>query len=187
MNMYPDVSRRENLPEPLRVMLKEYPHAGWAAHPNFRRLAEFWLERHVGFRHMLALLRSDAEHLIDRLISAETMAPRLSGIGNALIGYLHGHHQMEDRHYFPKLSQAEPRLERGFDMLERDHLLLDPAMGRLASAANKVLRLATDPEAARERTTELLDEIETLGRLLVRHLTDEEELVVPVLLRSGIS
>ena len=46
---------------------------------------------------------------------------------------------------------------------------------------------AADTEAARERTTELLDEIETLGRLLVRHLTDEEELVVPVLLRSGIS
>ena len=72
-------------------------------------------------------------------------------------------------------------------MLERDHQALDPALARFAEAANAVLRLTPRAGApAREAVPALRAEIGGLRRLLDRHLTDEEELVVPVVLKSGL-
>ena len=47
---------RTELPEALRVLLAEFPKSGWNAHPNFKGLVEFWLNRHGMFRQICQAL-----------------------------------------------------------------------------------------------------------------------------------
>jgi iron-sulfur cluster repair protein YtfE (RIC family) len=71
----------------------------------------------------------------------------------------------------------EPRLERAFALLDTDHHRLHEELEALAEAANGVLRGgAAGP---------LSDRLAGMERFLDRHLTDEEEVVVPVILEVG--
>jgi hypothetical protein len=54
------------------------------------------------------------------------------------------HHQVEDLSYFPLFRAAEPRLVRGFEVLEHDHDILHERIARLADAANAFLE-ASEP------------------------------------------
>jgi len=76
----------------------------------------------------------------------------------------------------------DARLEAGFDLLDFDHHALDAGLNALTVAANDVLRtLGTDARAL-EPSARLKRKLDAFGRFLDRHLTDEEELVVPVIL-----
>lgn len=175
---------RDGLPEALRVLLAEHPREAWERDPNFHGLVSFWLERHLMFRRLLAILRGDGEALSERHLDAPVYAGRLARIGQIFLGELDGHHRIEDAHYFPVLARAEPRVERGFALLEADHEALEGHLAGFAEAANRLLREIAEgggPDGAGP----FLDRLEGLGRLLDRHLTDEEDLVVPVILRHG--
>ena len=50
------LAARAGLPDPLRVLVEQYPRPGWEAHPHFTALTRFWLDRHIGFRRMQGLL-----------------------------------------------------------------------------------------------------------------------------------
>lgn len=169
---------REGLPEALRALLADYPRAGWQTHANFAGLVEFWLDRHMMFRRLCEVLRTDAEQAVDARIDPQSHNGRLSRYGGMLVQQLHGHHQIEDAHYFPALVQRERRLERGFEILDRDHHALDGLLDRFTTAANGVLQGSTEPGAFRE-------EVLSFERFLHRHLEDEEDLIVPVILKHG--
>jgi hypothetical protein len=175
---------REGLPDALRVLLADHPRESWERDPNFSGLVAFWLERHLMFRRLLAMLRAETEALIDRRLEAASGAPRLARIGGLLLGELDGHHRIEDAHYFPVLACAEPRIARGFDLLEADHEALEAELAAFAGAANGLLR-ALPGAGGRDAAGRFLARIDGLGKLLDRHLTDEEDLVVPVILRHG--
>jgi hypothetical protein len=70
----------------------------------------------------------------------------------------------------------------GFDLLDTDHGALDGAMHRLAEATNAVLATMRAGNPAEGAAGNLATELAAFGRLLDRHLIDEEELVVPVIL-----
>ena len=176
---------RERLPDALRVLVEELPREGWAAHPGFSELIRFWLDRHMMFRQLLALLHADAEAAEAGRLDAEGFARRLSHRGGLFVNELHAHHGIEDARYFPVLRARDPRVERGFAILDRDHHALDGALGLFAERANAVLRGAREREGARDRAGAFLREVEGFAPLLERHLVDEEELVVPVLLRHA--
>lgn len=180
-DLEPDLrlDRRRGLPEALRVLLRELPRADWPDHPNFHGMVSFWLDRHLMFRRLQAQLRADAQALAEGAMDRDTYAPRLGRFGGLLIQELHGHHQIEDRHYFPRLVQIEPRIARGFALLEQDHDAMDPMLHALAETANAVLRGAP--------AEGLASHLDQFGTLLDRHLTDEEEIIVPVLLKSGFA
>lgn len=171
------LSLRDGLPDDLKVLLRDLPRADWPGHPGFAGLVQFWLDRHGMFRQLLDLLQTDQRALADRKIDAKAYAPRLSRFGSTLLGELHGHHQIEDQHYFPRLARFDARLQRGFDLLDADHHAMDAALHDLAEGANAVLR--GGPVGA------FGDRLDAFARLLDRHLTDEEDLIVPVILRSG--
>jgi hemerythrin-like domain-containing protein len=95
---------------------------------------------------------------------------------------LHVHHNVEDVHYFPIMSQKEARVAAGFALLDSDHHALDGHLNRFVERANGVLKPPADPKPVVGR---FLDEVQGLGAMLDRHLTDEEELVVPVILKYG--
>ena len=174
---------RRALPDALRVLIEEIPRETWEAHPHFGGIVQFWLERHLMFRDLLGRLHADTESLIDRRITAEAYAPVLSRMGGMFLDELHGHHHVEDAHYFPKLVKLDARVERAFDILDADHKALDGLLSRFAEGANGVLRARDD--GAREAAAGFGDELETLAGFLDRHLVDEEEIIVPVILKSG--
>lgn len=176
---------RAALPEPLRVLLEDFPRAGWESHPNFNGLVQFWLERHVMFRKLLGMLQDDSRAMLDRNMDAQAYAARLSRFGGMMLDQLHGHHQIEDHQYFPKLKVLDARLERGFDILDKDHHALDGLLNRFAESANGVLGAIADPVAAHDATSAFAAELTSFEQMLNRHLLDEEDLIVPVILKTG--
>jgi hypothetical protein len=151
----------------------------------------FWLRVHDRLRRDAAGLDAAAEDYrrgrSSPLELAVLAAPRL----RAFVAALQGHHQIEDFEYFPEFRRAEPRLAAGFDSLEREHA----ALSRAAEAAHAAL---AELHAAADRPAEpggadtlklaaqrYVDAAAKLSVELLRHLSDEESLVVPLLLESG--
>ena len=148
-------------------------------------MARFWLSRHAMFRELAGMIRAietqfrEGELPPDRF--PRLFVPRLQ----FLLQQLEVHHQIEDFHYFPIFRAADERLARGFDVLEGDHHAIHADMARVAETANALLRALSgdaDTRAARDAyaaaSGALLDG-------LARHLDDEEDLIVPLILDRG--
>ena len=178
------LATRARLPEPLRVLLADYPRAGWEAHPHFTALTRFWLDRHLMFRRLQGLLVAETEAFLDKGRDPHAFARGLHRLGGSFLGELQGHHLVEDAHYFPRLQALDPRLAAAFELLDADHHALDARMHRLADAANAVLDAVPQGGPAMDPAGRLLGELTGFGRLLDRHLDDEEEIVVPVILAN---
>lgn len=172
------LTHRDHMPDALRTLLESFPREAWGSHPHFTGLVEFWMDRHLMFRRLMASLQKDAEAAIDRTIDPQTHKGRLSRTGGMLVSQLHGHHQIEDHHYFPALSGMEPKLHSGFEILDADHLALDGLLDRFTRSANDVLQGQGEAGAFHA-------ELVSFDALLHRHLEDEEDLIVPVILKYG--
>lgn len=174
---------RAGLPEALRVLLAEHPREAWEADPQFNGLISFWLDRHMMFRKLGVIMQDEAKALLDDRADAAHFARAVSHYGGTFVNSLHGHHQMEDQHYFPVLMTRDTRIARGFDMLDADHHALDGHLNRFVEAANETIKgLGDDPKIS---AAGFLTAVEGLDGLLRRHLDDEEDLIVPVILRYG--
>lgn len=185
MTDLPLLEERTALPDALRVLLDEYPKANWESDPGFEGLLRFWLDRHLMFRKIVAQMQADTEKLLNNDLSAKFYAAHLSRYGGMFVQELHGHHSIEDQHYFPKLIDLDSRISRGFDILDADHHAIDGHLNQFVEGANAVLRHAEDRDKMVPEADAFLVGLNRLERLLDRHLTDEEELVVPVVLKYG--
>jgi hemerythrin-like domain-containing protein len=175
---------RLGLPEAMRVMLAEYPREAWEADPHFSGLVEFWLQMHQGFRQGLAAMRGDTERLLDGTLERAAFGPRLVQVGSQFVEHLHGHHHIEDDHYFPLLVARERRLEQGFQILDADHQALDGHIAAFVGKANGVLQGGEAGAGAfRDEARAFQAQLVKFSGLLERHLADEEELIVPVILK----
>ena len=177
---------REGLPDDLRFLAEQYPRGEWQAHSNIHGMAGFWLQRHDMFREMGVLLTGGIadyrEGRKDAREFAAFFAPRL----NLFLGNLDGHHNVEDHHYFPVFAKAEPRLGRGFDILDGDHHLIHDALERNAETANAFLRALQESEDRQRFAADAYaDENSRLIAMLKRHLDDEEDLIIPLILDRG--
>ena len=92
---------RNGLPDALRVLMEEFPREDWSAHSGFHGLIRFWLDRHLMFRRLLATLTDDSQLMLDGKMDFQKYQSRLSRFGGMFVGDLHGHHHIEDAHYFP--------------------------------------------------------------------------------------
>ncbi len=179
--------RTTPMPEEMRFLLAKYPRDAWAEHPNFKRATEQWLGAHGMFRKLSEIVRSSTEDYLDRNRDPEDYAGRLAHYGNLLVGNLHGHHHWEDRHYFPELAAADPRFEAGLEILETDHLALDGILDGFTRSANRVIKLIQlDETAARDEAGAVHEGAGQIETLLNRHLADEEELAVPIILHHKL-
>jgi len=180
-----DLDSREGWPAELLTLLARHPREGWQNPGALGMTAAFWLERHGAFRSLGSVLEEATQRFLGGGTDAEEFqgffVPRLQ----VLLGELNGHHQVEDHHYFPVFRRAEPGLERGFAALDRDHQLLHEDLHATAEAANALLQaLARGPDADAPAAAYA----ETSARLLRRmhrHLDDEEDLVIPLLMERG--
>jgi hypothetical protein len=71
-------------------------------------------------------------------------------------------------------------------VLEGDHDQIHQEIGAVVDAANGLLqRMASDPDARRTATDEYAGASDRLLKSLLRHLGDEEDLIIPVILDRG--
>ncbi|HMN84881.1 MAG TPA: hemerythrin domain-containing protein [Bauldia sp.] len=180
-----DIATRSAWPPELRFLVERYPRQAWDAHANLGDMARFWLSIHDGFRGFADSLAAGAlDFREDRIGAAEYrrwLAPRL----RYFLSGLEHHHQIEDHSFFPVFGTVEPRLVRGFDVLERDHGTIHAAMDEMVATANAFLAEATDRDALRRAADRYAGAGDRLQALLLRHLDDEEDLVIPLILERG--
>ena len=176
-------------PAELDILLERHPRATW---PTARSASvAFWLGVHERLRRDAAGLDAAGDAYRGGRSSpaqlAVIAAPRLRG----LVAAMQGHHQIEDFDYFPEFRRAAPRLAAGFDRLEREHATLsgsvDAALAALAELHAAAERAAEPASAATLKLAaqRYVDAAATLSADLLRHLHDEENLVVPLLLERG--
>ena len=168
------------------MLLERYPRERWEAHANLGEMARFWLSRHAMFRELSRAIEQVTQQFrAGKLPPAEfarQFAPRLQFI----LDQLNVHHQIEDFHYFPIFRAADARLAIGFDVLEGDHHHIHGDMARTAETANAFLQaLRSDTDTLRRCSDGYADASATLLKGLIRHLDDEEDLIVPLILDRG--
>ena len=181
-----DLDIRSGWPDDLRIFLERFPREVWPAHANLGERIQFWLRVHGGFRDLGKTLGSATDDFRGGHVTPERFrlwfVPRLQH----LLSHLHTHHQIEDHEYFPVLTEAEPRLARGFDVLESDHEAIHRTIATLADAANAFLGVETnDRDRLLSTGDRYADASDALIRQLMRHLDDEEDLIVPLVLDRG--
>ncbi len=179
-----DLGTRDGLPDALRVLLEHYPRSGWEMHPNFDGLTRFWLDRHLMFREILGRLRASSEGFLDGQTDARAHALGVQRMGGFFLNELHTHHHVEDNHYFPKIQPLEARLDHGFTLLDADHHVLEAHIHGTAELMNACLQ-ADGKTAERKTAGALLDQLLLFERFMECHLTDEEDLIVPVILKHA--
>jgi hypothetical protein len=181
------LDERTGLPGEWLFLLKVHPRNDWEGHRNLGPLTEFWLARHEGFRQLGGTLGGLLTDFREDRIKADRFgslfAPRLQ----QFLSELHHHHMIEDQHYFPVFMEAEKRLIAGFELLEADHELIHHRIETVVKSANKLFGQmgTTDRDAIRRAADSFAGVSDTLVSGLMRHLEDEEDLIVPVILDRG--
>ena len=180
------LDERSGLPDDLLFLLGLYPRQRWPE-MTLHETAERWLQIHDWFRQFSGALLEGTTDFREGRTSAGDFQRWLDPRLGTFLEFLEGHHHHEDSVYFPAFTEAEPRLGLGFAILDRDH---DSIHGRLAAleASGKEMRearLATDADKARFAADRLAGTLEGLLGPLRRHLHDEEDIVIPLLLDRG--
>jgi hypothetical protein len=180
------LDRRTGWPADLRLLCDRYPREGWETHENLGAMGRFWLQRHDMFREIGGALTDATTAFREGTASAADFrawfAPRLQ----FFLQQLNSHHQVEDLHYFPVFQAAEARLAHGFTVLERDHEVIHEQIVATVERANAFLRAAVnDPGPLRAAGERYVETSSGLLRLLTRHLGDEEDLIIPLILDRG--
>ena len=153
------------------------PPEKWASLPSFGGAAS-WL----GMYHSLRKGQNELDYLnrqfLNQHLDADAYRQRLLQAAYLHYGHLDGHHHLEDDADFPRLRTLEPKLNKGFDLLERDHV-------HVAEQMSTIQNLLTQLQHVGHATPALAEQLQTAmhanGELLYRHLADEEDLVIPIL------
>lgn len=186
-----DPALRSAMPQAALFLVPSYPRPGREDRPDLCGTARSWLGNHRYFRSLLPRLDADLGALDPFAIDGRAFSDALSRQMNSLLGGLEGHHGVEDQHYFPEFRRAEPRLGQGFDLLDADHDFIHRAIVTLSETAVAVIREfagpVPTPGAMRGHLRDdLRAGLQAFEASLLRHLDDEEDLVIPFLLhRSG--
>ncbi len=185
-NQLVDMRSRSGLPEHLKILADHYPRADWPSKNEMGSLTQFWLDRHLMFRRLIGQLQEEAQGFAADASQAASFGQRMPRLASFLIQQLHGHHQVEDHHYFPLLSHHDERLRQGFALLDLDHQALDQALHDYQVDAQALLTaMAKDPNGQPAQLAAYEKQLASLATWVERHLFDEEELIVPILLHYG--
>jgi hemerythrin-like domain-containing protein len=181
-----NLARRTGWPEDLRVLIARFPREQWEGHANLGAMARFWLSRHAMFRELSGNIELVMANFLKGDVPAAELPRQLVPRLQFMLSQLNVHHQIEDQHYFPIFRAAEVRLARGFDVLEGDHHAIHADMAVTAETANALLRaLAGNVDVIKRPADDYAQASGTLIKGLIRHLDDEEDLIVPLILERG--
>jgi len=178
--------RQGDLPSEMIALLKDYPKDAWSNNINLGPVTLFWLRKHKMFRDLGAdLNRTLAQSAAGKVDLYRNLTP-VQHKFQKFFGELHLHHHVEDDHYFPIYLGAAPEMSKGLDLLENDHNFLHVELERTIKATRKMFAVTQKPVQTRhDATSELADAFSSLNRFLKRHLNDEEDIIVPLVLSRG--
>lgn len=176
---------RHGLPVEMLYLRDAYPRDRWAE-PGLDQTAAFWLQMHGSFRGHQA-------HM-DGLVSQWRAGGDLRALHRALIPalqsflqHLDGHHRIESGQYFPMMRKLEPRIEHGIDLLDRDHDVIHGQLETLFQSGMAFHQAVSSNAAdAADRAARLGDALDAGAPLLLRHLEDEEDIVIPLIQLRGL-
>lgn len=177
------LAKRRGLTAELRRMLFDTPKEEWGSHSNYWRGAEMWQSIHRSLLHESGLFVTGLEKLLDLPqgeMETGLLLNNVRHLGGHLIGHAHVHHHIEDDHYFPRFKEVFPQLARPIDLLDCDHRVLEETL----DAVEQHVRTLQAETADRDRLGAALEDARALDRILSRHLEDEEDIVIPALLKG---
>ena len=186
MSLPLDIDQRTGWPDELCALLREYPRASWQQ--NMTPLARFWIDKHDDFRKKCSTLQTAIDSFRERPDNFEDFANEVVSRTRLLLSLLHGHHHVEDFHYFPAFRAADQRLGPGFDVLASDHELLHENSMSVVEALHVIrnaLREGGTSDERRRAADRYIEESGLLYRRIGQHLDDEEDLVIPLMLAHG--
>lgn len=142
-----------------------------------------WLKIHTNIRKRQRILTQISEGYqygeYDWSAYRSQMLKRI----NMHILKLHQHHGVEDEGFFPEFIRMYPQLRAGFEILGRDHVRLDALLDKLQVQNDVLARSEVEDKALAAQLHQTLGDATDL---LLQHLIDEEDLVIPILgLRQG--
>lgn len=178
------LEHRAGLPTAFRYLEAACPRAKWPV-MDLHPMASHWLEIHGWFRGQMDELGKLGGLWREGQIGAGDYRAYATPRVRHLLSNLHHHHTLETEHAFPQLAAAEPRMAAGFELLDRDHGDIEHLLAAMAEAANDLIRGGGEAAELPRLADALTDRVERGVTLIVSHLNDEEEIVVPVLTLSG--
>ena len=81
--------------------------------------------------------------------------------------------------------KLDQRLDRAFEILDSDHEKLHFYINEFGEKINVVLMNNQDKDQDRDNINDLFDTHVNFEKFLHTHLTDEEEIIVPLILEYG--
>jgi len=170
-----------------RALLERHPRASWAEQSS--PTVQLWLEVHDGFRRDCVALAMAGDDYSGGRLPARDLAVLAGARLRGLVAQLRGHHEIEDHHYFPTFRDAAPRLAPAFDLLAADHMALEKDVGAALAALGELVAAADGhdgaPPAAEHAARRYVAAGDRLCRRLASHLSDEEDLIIPLLIQRG--
>lgn len=137
-----------------------------------------WVKVHTNIRKRQRILIQISEAYISGEFDwAEYRSQILKRI-NMHILKLHQHHRVEDEGFFPEFISIYPQLAPAFEILGHDHEYLNALLDTLQIQNDQLARSEVEDSALAEQ---LHDTLVKVTDLLQQHLTDEEDLVIPIL------
>lgn len=180
-----DLATRGRIGDDLAYLRAIYPQADWRWHANFGQLADFWLHIHATLRAEAAAVATTLAAFRDGKLDAQSFQRRFVPDLNRFLQHLNGHHQIEDHAYFPKFRALDPRMARGFDLLDADHHAIHDALEANVTGARTLLAALGGSGEVDRAAADYAKRSQTLLAMLNRHLADEEDLVIPAMLEHG--
>lgn len=179
------VKKRDGLSPAIKQTLLESMRDEWPKHRRYQGMAGFWLNIHRGLLHGTNQLADGFEAMLDTPpseIQDELNARKLQNYGNQVISQLHHHHEIEDHNYFPQFIQLYPNMEHAINLLDGDHQVLHQALDDTTMA---LVDLVAQKPIDRDMLAQVAKGSRELEQIITRHLWDEEEIIIPILLEHG--
>lgn len=158
-------------------LYKKLPPAEWLNADHIYKTSG-WLNIHADIRNRQHTLNQISEaYQLGHIEWSEYRLQSLPRINQYLMK-LHHHHNIEDQAYFPTFIRMYPQLKSGFEVLDRDHARLDALLNELQALNGQLARSESEDKVLGKKVHEALA---TVSALLSQHLSDEEDLVIPIL------
>ena len=142
-----------------------------------------WLKVHTNIRKRQRILMQISDAYISGEFDWSEYRSQILKRINMHVLKLHQHHGVEDEGFFPEFVSMYPKLAPAFEILGHDHEYLNELLDKLQIQNDQLARSEVEDKALAE---ELHKTLVAVTDLLQQHLTDEEDLVIPILgLRQG--
>lgn len=178
------LAARAGLPDDMLYLRDAFPRERWTG--PLPETAAFWLQMHAGFRAQQVQMADAASRWRSGALDPRGLHAALLPTLQDFLGHLDGHHRIESGHYFPHFRQIEPRIQTGLDLLDRDHDAIHAHLEELFRAGLAFHQaVAGQSLDAPDHAHRLADTLDRAAPGLIRHLDDEEDIVIPLMALKG--